>query len=94
MKDGSRRSPEIRSPLLRVSGGEGQGEEEARRGARLHPQVPSALTFPHSYVGQQVAGSVPVCLAQAQMAILGQATMGAAAPVDVVVGRAAQVGHL
>jgi hypothetical protein len=30
-----------------------------------YPQVPSAFTGPHSHVGQQLIGSVPVCLAHA-----------------------------
>ena len=37
-----------------------------------YAQVPSALTAPHSYVGQQLAGSVPTCLAHAHL-IAGQA---------------------
>ena len=45
----------------------------------LYAQVPSALTGPHSYFGQQLAGSVPTCLAQ------GQRIAGQAVPVPPVV---------
>jgi hypothetical protein len=55
-----------------------------------YAQVPSALTMPHSYFGQQVAGSVPTILAH------GHRTAGHAlvlvVPLAVVLGT--QVGHL
>ena len=56
----------------------------ASRSGRPYPQVPSALTGPHSYFGQQLAGSVPTTLAQAQR-IAGQ--MLAAPVVEARVGR-------
>ena len=59
------------------------------RGAQA--QVPSALTAPHSYFGQQLAGSVPTCLAH------GQRIAGQAVPVPPVVDAGVErthVGHV
>ena len=57
---------------------------------RCYAQVPSAFTVPHSYFGQQVAGSVLTILAH------GQRTAGHALPplVPFVVAAGTQVGHL
>ena len=56
--------------------GEGRGEGEPLSGAVRYPQVPSASNIRHSYVGQQVIGSVPVCLAHLHVG----AGQGATAP--------------
>ena len=52
-------------------------------------QAPLASTGPHSYLGQQVVGSVPTTLAQAHL-IAGQTLL---APVDVV-ARASHTGQV
>ena len=61
------------------------------RATCAYPQVPSAFTAPHSYFGQQVAGSVATCFApHLHAGVLQEALL---APVVEVVVRS-QTGHL
>ena len=80
--------PLISGPLAPRSGERVRERGPAR--SRAYPQVPSAFGTPHSYFGQQVAGSVATIFAHAHAG--AAQTLGA--PVEVFVVARSQTGHV